>query len=97
LRDDDEHHSSSQGFLLNYEIKKGDGFYYLERPRFNAGTKVYDFLVDSLKMLLPFCEDLVLSSLIERLPEMVDVVEIPEHQRNPQCPQRFRLTLQGHP
>lgn len=96
LRDKDEHDTSLQSFLLNYEIKKGDGFYYLERPRFYDETKIYGFLKTSLLMALPFFEDLVLASLIEFLPEMIEVVEIPSHERNPQCPKRFRVTLAGH-
>ncbi len=97
LRDDDEHRSASTAFLLNYEVKKGVDFYYLERPSFNEGTKVYDFLSSSLKILLLFCEDVVVSSLVDYLPEMIEVVEIPESQRNSKCPKRFRLTLPGHP
>lgn len=96
LRDKDEHDTSLQSFLLNYEIKKGDGFYYLERPRFYDETKVCEFLKTSLSMALPFFEDLVLACLIEFLPDMIEVIEIPSHERDPQCPKRFRVTLTGH-
>lgn len=96
LRNDDEHDKDIESFLLNYEIKQGDGFYYLDRPRFYDDTKVYELLVNSLSLILPFCEDLVLACLIDYLPEMIEVVEIPQEKRNLQCPKRFCLTLSGH-
>lgn len=95
LRDRDEHYRGSASFLLNYEIKQGDGFCYLERPRFYDDTPVYQFLGQSLKMLLPFSEELVVCALEEYLPEVVEVVEIPIDKRNAQCPKRFRLNVRG--
>jgi len=46
-------------------------------------------------MLLLFCEDLILSVLIEHLPDPVEIIEIPLDKRNPACHKRFRITLSG--
>ena len=90
LRNNDEHDKDIESFLFNYEIKQGDGFYYLDRPRFYEGsTKVYELLVNSLSLILPFCEDLVLSCLIDYLPEMVEVVEVPREKRNLSVPKKI--------
>jgi hypothetical protein len=95
LRDADEHHRSSKPFLINYEIKSTKDHCYLERPMFHDKTPVYEFLVESSKMLLLFCEDLILSVLIEYLPDPVEIVEIPLEKRNPAYPKRFKITLSG--
>lgn len=95
LRDTDEHHRASTQFITNYEIKSGKECRFLERPMFYDKTPIYKFLIESSQMLLFFCEDLVLSALIEYLPDLVEVVEIPIDKRDPTCPKRFRITLSG--
>lgn len=95
LRNRDEHHRTCKPFLINYEIKSCKECRYLERPMFYDKTPVYNFLIESSQMLLVFCEDLVLSALIEYLPDPVEIVEIPIDKRNPACPKRFGITLSG--
>lgn len=95
LRNTDEHHRSPQKFLINYEIKTTKDYRYLERPMFYDKTPVYQFLIESSQMLLLFCEDLILSTLIEHLPDPIQIVEIPAEQRNQTCPKRFKITLSG--
>lgn len=95
LRDTDEHHRASKQFLSNYEIKSSKESRYLERPMFYDKTPVFQFLLDSSQMLLLFCEDLILSGLIEYLPDPVEIVEIPINKRDPACPKRFKITLSG--
>lgn len=96
LRNDDEHDKDIDEFLFNYKIKMNNNFYYLERPHLYDGTNIYDFLKKSSSLLLSFCEDIVVACLVDHLPEVVEIIEVPLQDRDPKCPKRFRVTLAGH-
>ena len=65
----------------------------MKRPVFSNGTDIHSFLNSSLDYLLPFFELAVVFTLSYLLPDLVAIVEIPEDQRDPKYPRRFRLDL----
>lgn len=93
LRGTDEHKEAHKSFVENYTIKSDGKSSYLQRPRFNDGTDITSFLKTSLNYLLPFFELALVFTLSYLLPNPVAIVEIPEDQRNPTYPRRFRLDL----
>jgi hypothetical protein len=97
LRNEDEHPKRSGSFLVNYTVVVRSTFFGLNGPVFYDGTPVYGFLEASVKYILPFCEELILSLMVKHLPEMpmLDVVEIPELKRNMECPKRFKVVPRG--
>ena len=96
LRNDDEHGDPEESSITNYTLKVKGGDCYLQRPQFaHKNTPVDEFLQASLKYLFPFCEEVVLFSLLEHLPEILEVIEISEQNRNIQCPKRFKVVPVG--
>lgn len=104
LRNEDEHGQSSLESLLNYELKENNHIRYLDRPRFQYKPRksletvtiyVNEFLKASLEYQLNFCELVILLSLIEYLPDQYVIAEIPEEQRDPQYPRKFKASLTG--
>ncbi len=92
-RDDDEHPKTFDKLIKNYGLLSNDGVCYLTRPSFQDGSNIYEFIKHSMKYLLNFCEELCIYAIEEKLPLTFFVQEIPEEQRDSQCPERFRISL----
>ena len=93
LRRTDEHKAPHKPLFKNYLIEAYQNVSYLKRPTFSNGTDIYSFLKSSLEYLLPFFELAIVFTLSYCLPDPIAIVEIPENQRDPKFPRRFRLDL----
>ncbi len=96
LRNFDEHPKNPDDFLMDYRFSP-QGDLRMELPSFNdgEGTHVYEFLKECLKWDFIFCEEVLLFSIIEYLPEVLEIKKIEEAKRDPRCPKRFKVILSG--
>ncbi len=95
LRNLDEHKvinqkTTSKKLFKNYTINTTKKIAFLERPKFGNGTDVHLFLTKSLEYLLPFFELAIVFTLSYCLPDSIRIEEIPEPERDPKYPKRFR-------
>ncbi len=93
LRGTDEHKVPNKPLFKNYSIESNKEYSYLKRPAFSDGTNVHSFLKCSLEYLLPFFELALVFTLSYCLPDPIAIIEIPENQRDPKFPRRFRLDI----
>lgn len=94
LRDEDEHPKSGKPFVRGFNITKAPGGLWLaDVPRFFNGAPVLNNLQVYSHNLLTFSEEMIALSLVDFFPPMVEHQEIPEADRNPDKPVRFRLGL----
>jgi hypothetical protein len=94
LRNGEEH--PKQGpFLRNYDvIVHQDGGVELVPPKFFDGTDVRSALTVFSEDMLTFVEELVVVGVSSTfISPGLAVAEIPPGERNPLCPQRFRVVL----
>lgn len=94
LRNEDEHPSSGKQFIRGFSISPGEGGSFLvDVPRFYNDSPVLKRLEVFSHNLLTFSEELLAVSLAQFFPPIVALYEIPEEQRDPTAPVRFRLGL----
>lgn len=93
VRDEDEHPKSDKDFIENYRIILNDNYNYLQRPRLYNDEDLEPVLEHSMKYLLPFCEDICIQLLVDKLSELFCLEEIQECNRDTSCPKRFKITL----
>ena len=92
LRNEDEHPRSGKEFSRGYSIsKREDGKFHVDPPRFFNDAQVLGVLETYSHNLLTFSEELISHSLEIYLPEFVRVYDIPEEQRDPKKPVRYRI------
>ncbi|WP_162801716.1 hypothetical protein [Candidatus Chromulinivorax destructor] len=100
LRNEIEHLKISDALIINYTLDENAN---LIRPRFRnygdkqkyQGFEVYEFVVESLKYQLLFCEELIVHSLLDNTSDEFELLEIPENERDIKKPARFKITLRG--
>lgn len=92
FRDEDEHPKDTDSFVINYRI---DSKLEIVRPVFYDGTPLNEFLQTSSKNIFVFSEELILYALMEKLPEMLEILEIPEEVRDSKLPKRFKVVPLG--
>lgn len=95
IADETRHPNSMDSCLKNYGYNSRPYFHATKESCFKEDVPLYEFMKSSSEYLLPFCEMLVLASLLEYLPEYIAIVEIPLEHRDPVCPKRFRVSLEG--
>jgi hypothetical protein len=96
LRNEDEHPKTSKPFTKPFHIEqRPDGKFLITPPMFFEGTQALSGLEVFSHNLLTFSEEIVGHSLAYFFPEIVALYDIPEEQRNPSNPVRFRLGLKA--
>ncbi len=95
-RNVDEHHHYSKSFLHNYRIDKENDYLTIKRPSFWDGEPILEYLQNALPMLLHFIEESLIGAISLKLNQVLVIREIPEAQRNPNFPRRFRVDPYGH-
>jgi hypothetical protein len=94
LRDEDEHPKSGKPFIRGFNITRTpDGMWLADVPRFFNGAPVLNNLQVYSHNLLTFSEDMIALSLADFFSPVVELQEIPEADRNPDKPVRFRFGL----
>lgn len=94
LRNEDEHPKSGKPFTSGFFISKmSDGRFLVNVPRFFNDAPILNRLEIYSHNLLTFSEELLAHTLEGFFPDMVGVYSIPEEQRNPSNPIRYRLGL----
>lgn len=94
LRNEDEHSRSGKPFVRGFHItQRPDGTWLIDVPRFFSDAPVLNNLGVYSHNLLTFSEELVVHSLADFFPPMVEVQDIPEDKRDPGKPVRYRLGL----
>ncbi len=96
INDETRHPNSIDSCLENYDYNLMPYFHGTKESCFKEDVPLYEFMKCSLEYLLPFCEMLVLASLIEKLPAYIAIIEIPSEHKDPICPKRFRVSLAAH-
>lgn len=96
LRRKDEHPDrNTTPFVKGFSISKSsDGKFVVDQPRFFNNAPILNRLETYSQNLLTFSEELIAYTLEDFLPEMVRLYEIPEEQRDPSAPIRYKLGLQ---
>jgi hypothetical protein len=96
LRNEDEHPKSGRSFVEDFDIQKQpDGKYLVNPPKFFNGTQVLSALEVYSHNLLTFSEEILAHGLATFFPDQVCLFDIPEDQRDPSAPVRYRLGLRG--
>lgn len=96
LRNEDEHPKTGKPFTKPFNIEpQVGGKFMITPPTFFDGTQVLNSLEVFSHNLLTFSEEIVGNSLAHFFPEMVALYDIPEEQRNPANPVRYRLGLKS--
>lgn len=94
LRNEDEHPASGKAFVKTFEITRLPNEKFLvQPPKFFNDAPVLNRLEIFSHNLLTFSEEMIAHSLSHFFPPMVAVFDIPEDQRNPDAPVRYRLGL----
>lgn len=94
LRNREEHpRKRGEIFIKNYDVKERENELVLERPCFIDQTPIYEYLTNALPMLLHFVEDCLIAAISIDLHPTVAIAEIPQNQRDPEYPKRFRLNI----
>lgn len=92
LRNEDEHPKTGKNFTNGYQISQmEDGKYYIILPTFFNGIQILSALEAFSGNLLTFVEELVAHTLEHYFPPKIMVFSIPEHERDSECPIRFKL------
>lgn len=95
IGDETRHPNSMDSCLKNYDYNSMPYFQGTKESCFKENVPLYEFMKCSLEYLLPFCEMLVLASLMEKMPDNIAIIEIPLEYRDPICPKRYRVSLEG--
>ncbi len=97
LRNLDQHPLGSDALIVNYKVVIKENGFEILKPSFNDADKtpLYEFLQASSNYIFSFCEESILFSLIEFLPDMFEIIEIDEKKRDVSFPKRFKITLKG--
>lgn len=94
LRNEDEHPKTGKAFCNNFDIKTdAGGKFVVILPTFFEGTQIGNALEVYSHNLLTFTEEITAYSLEKFFPEIATIYELPEDQRNPEMPIRFRIGL----
>ncbi|MCW5258386.1 hypothetical protein D5038_19130 [Verminephrobacter aporrectodeae subsp. tuberculatae] len=96
MRNEEEHPKSGKPFVRGFHISRateGEYEFIIDPPRFYNDLMVLNHLEVYSHNLLTFAEEVVSLSLQTYFPKIVTLAEIPEEQRDPSAPIRFRLTL----
>lgn len=96
MRNEEEHPKSGKPFVRGFNIARSsnENFEFtVDPPRFYNELMVLNYLEVCSHNLLTFSEEIIALSLQTYFPKMVTLSEIPEEQRNPSVPIRFRLAL----
>lgn len=91
LRNEEEHPKSKKAFVQGFNIRPVGDKFYVTPPSFFNGLPVLNRLEVYSHNLLTFAEELIAHSMETFFPEMVLLYSIPEEQRNPAMPIRYRL------
>lgn len=100
LRNEDEHpHVSNPfNFVQGFNITmRADGRYLVQMPQFYDGQPILECLEVFGHNLLTFSEEMIALSVETHFPQGVILTEIPEEQRDPNMPVRFRPSLKDNP
>ncbi|HCM41542.1 MAG: hypothetical protein A2Z97_04160 [Bdellovibrionales bacterium GWB1_52_6] len=94
LRNEDEHPKTGKAFVRGYNISPlPQGKFLVDPPKFFNDAPVLNRLEIFSHNLLTFSEEMIAHSLEFFFPGVVCVYDIPEDQRNPEMPFRYRLGL----
>jgi hypothetical protein len=97
LRNEDEHPRTGKAFIRGFDITRlPDGRWGIDPPRFFNDAPVLNRLQVYSHNLLTFSEETIAHSLENFFPPIVQVVDIPESERNSDSP-RYRLGLKTAP
>lgn len=98
LRNEDEHPTTDKPFTKAFDISQlPDGKFLVKSPSFFEGSQVLNSIEVFSHNLLTFSEEIVGHSMAFFFPEMVELFDIPEEQRDPKMPVRYRLGLKINP
>ena len=95
LRGKDEHPKPGKPFVRGFNISPLPDKWLIDPPRFINDALVLNRLEVYSHNLLTFCEEMIVHSLADFFPKGVTVYEIPETDRNPEQPVRFKLGWMG--
>lgn len=94
LRNEDEHPNTGKPYCNNFDINRGgDGKFIVTLPTFFEGTQIGSALEAYRHNLLTFAEEITVYSLMKFFPDIANIYELPESQRDPKGPVRFRIGL----
>jgi hypothetical protein len=95
LRNEDEHPKTGKPFVNNINVQpNSNGGFTIFLPTFFNGMQIGSALEVFSHNLLTFSEELIISSLAEKFfPAIATIYEIPEADRDPASPIRFRVGL----
>jgi len=92
LRNEDEHSNTGKPYCNNFDVNQdGIGKFVITLPTFFEGTQIGNALEVYGHNLLTFSEEITVFSLEKFFPKIATVDEIPENQRKPEAPTRFRI------
>ena len=96
LRDQDEH-PTIERLYFDFDINWNETAqkWSVSLPRFYEGTPIYKFIKTTTHNLLTFTEEINILFLQKAMPEIVQIYEIPETERDKKCEIRFHMTLKG--
>ena len=94
LRNEDEHPKTGKPYCNNFDvIRDKDGKFIITMPTFFEGTQIANALEVYSRNLLTFSEEITILSLEKYFPGIATIYEIPENERDPKLPVRFRIGL----
>lgn len=94
LRNEDEHPKTGKDYCNNFDITRdSNGRFVVIMPTFFNGTQIANALEIYTYNLLTFAEEITVYSLEKFFPEIATIYEIPENERRPELPTRFRIGL----
>lgn len=94
LRNEDEHPETGKPYCNNFDVNQNkDGIFIITLPTFFEGTQIANALEVYSHNLLTFAEEITVHSLERFFPNIATIYEIPETERNPASPIRFRIVL----
>lgn len=94
LRNEDEHPSSGRPFLSDFDINRTpNGTYGITLPLFFNGTAINNILEVYSYNLLTFSEEATALALEKHFMPNIVILEIPEKDRDPEIPKRYRFGL----
>lgn len=98
LRNEDEHPTKEQ-LYRDFDISwnEPEQKWTVTPPKFFDGTRIDSLVTVSTRNIFTFAEDMNILFLGKVLPGMVELNEIPEAERKPECEVRYRIGLKQRP